>query len=140
MDQHPRLNTFGIGVYDPLRKTRGQREAELASGRMELAEREAAVLEIAAWLWENIAPIKTPTFGSYSMKHVVERAIGTYVTNGELIAAALVAGYPVKYVPGPNPLLGMSTRDVRRIETATRSGSSVGNRAQTVADRNDPDY
>src|SRR5687768_8445613 len=37
-------------------------------------KREAAVLEIAAWLRENVAPIKTLTVGSYSMKHVVERA------------------------------------------------------------------
>lgn len=38
------------------------------------------------------------------MKHVVERAMGTYVTNGELIAAALVVAYPFKYTAGPNPL------------------------------------
>lgn len=71
--------------------------AELASGREKLAEREAVVLEIAAWLRENVAPIKTPTVGSYSMKHVVERAT-EYMTNGERIAAALVAGYPVKFI------------------------------------------
>ena len=64
------------------------------------------MLEIAAWLRENIAPIKTPTVGSYSMKHVVEGATGDYMTNGELIAAALVAGYPVRFVPGPNRRVG----------------------------------
>lgn len=137
MEQHPRLNTFGIGVFDPLRKTAGQRAAELASGREELAEREAAVLEIAAWLRENVSPIKTPTVGSYSMKHVVERAIGEYVTNGELIAAALVAGYPVRFVPGPNPLFGMSARDVSRIGTATRSRGRFGGRETAVAGRKD---
>jgi hypothetical protein len=130
MDQHPQLNTFGLGVFAPLRKTAGQRAAELASGREELAEREAAVLEIAAWLRENIAPIKTPTFGSYTMKHVVEHAIGEYVTNGELIAAALVAGYPARLVPGPNPLFGMSARDVHRIDTATRSRGRFGSRGR----------
>lgn len=138
MEQHPQLNTFGIGVFDPLRKTAGQRAAELASGREKLAEREAAVLEIAAWLRENVAPIKTPTVGSYSMKHVVERAT-EYLTNGELIAAALVAGYPVKFVPGPNPLLGMSARDVSRIDTATLSRGPFGGRGPAATDRDDLD-
>ena len=54
------------------------------------------------WLLANIAPIKTPTLDSYRMKHVVERAIGEYVTNGDLIAAALMAGYPMSRPHGPN--------------------------------------
>jgi hypothetical protein len=116
MERHPQLNSFGIGTFDPRSKTREQRQAELVDGRTRLAGREAAVLEIAAWLRENIAPIKTPTVGSYGMKHVVERAIGKYVTNGEFIAAALIAGYAFKYTDGPNPLFGMSARDVNRFE------------------------
>ncbi|GGQ35231.1 hypothetical protein GCM10010266_68390 [Streptomyces griseomycini] len=31
MQQHPRLNSFGIGVFDPLSKTAEQRRTELAS-------------------------------------------------------------------------------------------------------------
>lgn len=60
MEQHPLLNSFGIGVYDPRSKTPKQRETELADGRTILTERETTVLEIAAWLRENVAPIKTP--------------------------------------------------------------------------------
>lgn len=116
MEQHPQLNLFGIGTFDPRSKGPEQRQAELADGRARLVEREAAVLEIATWLRENIAPIKTPTIGSYRMKHVVEKAIGEYVANGELIAAALIAGYSWRYTDGPNPLLGMSERDVKRAD------------------------
>lgn len=121
MEQHPQLSSFGIGIFDPRSKTPEQRQAELASERAELEEREAAVLNVAAWLTANVAPIKTPTVNSYRMKHVVEKAIGEYVTNGELIAAALVSGYTCNYTDGPNPLLGMSERDVNRIAAASQA-------------------
>ncbi|WP_329254890.1 hypothetical protein OG223_29230 [Streptomyces sp. NBC_01478] len=114
MQQHPWLNSFGIGVFDPLRKTAEQRRTDLAAGREELAGSGATVMETAAWLRENITPIKTPTASSYSVKHVMERATGRYVTNGEFIAAALVAGYTFKYVQ-PNVLFGMSARDLKRM-------------------------
>ena len=42
------------------------------------------------WLLDNVTPIKTPTVGSYVMKHVMERAGGAYVINGVFIAAALI--------------------------------------------------
>src|SRR5690606_29548322 len=89
MQQHPRLNSFGIGVFNPLRKTAEQRRAELAIGREELAGGVVMVMETAAWLRENITSIKTPTVSSYTVKHVMQRATGRYVTNGVFIAAAL---------------------------------------------------
>lgn len=115
MEEHPQLSYFGIGVYDPSSKTPDQRRNELADECAKLVAREAAVVEIATWLRENVTPIKTPTVGSYHMKHVAEEAMGEYVSNGELIAAALIAGYAVKYTDGPNPLFGMSARDLKRL-------------------------
>jgi hypothetical protein len=112
--QHPLLNSFGIGVFEGRRMTIEQRQAELAVGRERLANAEATVLETAVWLRENIRPIKRPTVGSYGMKHVMERATGKYVTNGEFIAAALIAGYTFRRVQ-PNVLFGMSARDVQRL-------------------------
>ncbi|MFF4424724.1 hypothetical protein ACFY04_28780 [Streptomyces sp. NPDC001549] len=114
MQQHPLLSRFGIGVYDPLRKTTEQRKAELAADRERLAEDEAMVMETTAWLRENITPIKTPTASSYYVKHVMERTTRTYVANGVFIAAALIAGYPFKYEQ-PNVLFGMSRRDLKRM-------------------------
>jgi len=55
------------------------------------------------------------------MKHVVERAIGRYVANGELIAAALMAGYPMGPVAGSNTAFGMSQRDVNRVRVDARA-------------------
>jgi hypothetical protein len=85
-----------------------------------LVDREATVLQVAAWLRDNIAPIKTPSVDSYGMKLVVERAVGEYITNGEFIAAALIAGYGFKSGDGPNMQFGMSARDVKRVISATQ--------------------
>lgn len=123
MEDHPLLNYFGIGVFEPHRKTPEQRRQKLAEGRQDLADHEAAVMETVAWLRENITPIKTPTIGSYRMKHVVERATGKYIANGELIAAAFIVGYAFKYA-APNVQFGMSARDVNRINSATRQAVS----------------
>jgi hypothetical protein len=119
MEQHPLLCSFGIDVFAPRRKTPEQRRAALVTERENLAGREAVVRETAAWLREHITPIKTPTVSSYGMKHVMQQATGTYVTNGEFIAAALIAGYPFKYAQ-PNVLFGMSARDVKRLDPVTR--------------------
>ena len=120
MEQHPLLNDFGIGAFDPWSKTPQQRREYVTAGRVELASNEDRVMEIVAWLRDNISPIKTPRYNSYGLKHVLERSPGGwYVTNGEFIAAALIAGYPHKY-DAPNPLFGMSARDVRRLEKAAR--------------------
>jgi hypothetical protein len=116
MQQHPLLGRFGIGAFSPTTKTPEQRRAEIAEGREQLASSEATVLRIVAWLRDNITPIKTPTTGSYGMKHVAERAMGTYITNGEFIAAALMLGYTHRYNT-PNVLFGMSAKDVARART-----------------------
>ena len=121
MEEHPLLNDFGIGAFDPGRKTAQQRREEIAAGRVELASHEDRVMEIVAWLRDNITPIKTPTLNSYGLKHVLERSPGGwYVTNGEFIAAALIAHYPYKH-DAPNTLFGMSARDIKRLQQAARS-------------------
>ena len=114
MEKEPLLTGFGFGVFDQGRKSAEQRRHELQSGRDELRRQEDRVVRVRDWLLANVAPIKTPTVGSYGMKHIVEKAIGEYVTNGELIAAALMAGYPKGRLHGHNAEFGMSKRDVDR--------------------------
>lgn len=121
MEQHPLLSYFGFGVFWRRGQTPEQRRAELSAERTKLTQHEASVREIATWLRDNVRPIKTPTVGSYSMKHVVEEAIGRYVSNGELITAALVAGYPHRHIDGPNADFGMSARDVERLQNTART-------------------
>jgi hypothetical protein len=116
MEQHPLLSDYGIGVYDPFRKrTTEQRQAELVRDRASLIKSEARIQEVTAWLYEHVKPIKTTKISSYGMKHVVERITGVYISNGEFIAAALIAGYPYKYEQ-PNVLFGMSNKDVTHLQ------------------------
>ncbi|PWR07357.1 hypothetical protein DKT69_34900 [Micromonospora sicca] len=83
-----------------------------------MRDAERQVQEVLGWLRANITPIKTPTTGSYGMKHVVEDLLGRYVSNGELVAAALMAGYPWKGPFGPNATFGMRKKDVDRVQAA----------------------
>lgn len=48
---------------------------------------------------------------SYGLKHVAERAMGRYISNGAFIAAALLDGWQVKRLPsGPNAWLNISQK------------------------------
>ncbi|MEU6397176.1 hypothetical protein ABZ867_09320 [Streptomyces cinnamoneus] len=114
MEEHEKLGAFGVGVFNSHRLTAEQRRAELVAERKNLRNEEGLVMETALWLHDNITPIKTPTAGSYGVKHLIEQATGTYVTNGVLIAAALVVGYPYRY-DQPNVRFGMSRRDLNRL-------------------------
>ncbi|GAA5102994.1 hypothetical protein [Haloechinothrix salitolerans] len=113
LDNQPQLTFFGFGVFYDRRESAAERQREFLVERAELLQQEAHVTKIRDWLLQNIAPIKTPRQGSYGVKHVVERAMGTYVSNGELIAAALMADYPMAR-PHGNVDLGMSQRDLDR--------------------------
>ncbi|MFF3207732.1 hypothetical protein [Streptomyces sp. NPDC002962] len=71
-------------------------------------------METALWLRDNIMPMKTPTAGSYGMKHVIEGATRAYLPNGVLIASAFIVGYPFRYEE-PNVRFGMSQRDLNKL-------------------------
>jgi hypothetical protein len=121
MELHPLLIRSGFGIAWEKDQTPDDRRAQLADGRTALADSEDLVREIAVWLRDNVTPIKTPTVGSYGMKHIVEDTIGRYVANGELIAAALSAGYSFRHIDGPNASFGMAARDVDRLRKAART-------------------
>lgn len=73
---------------------------------------------------------------SYQLKHIAERClldhevVRGYVANGELIAAALFAGFPVTPCGGgsPNAFIGMSRRDLRNLETEANLAERIGAR------------
>lgn len=116
MAREPHLTMFGMGAGS-FHKSREERRAAFASGRAELRASADGVAEVTDWLRANIAPIRSMNrdWTSYQHKHMVERVIGRYVTNGELIAAAIIAGYPYRREPwdSPNVWFGMSSRSVR---------------------------
>jgi len=54
-------------------------------------------------------------YGSYALKHWVERASGVYIPNGVFIAAAIHAGYRVERIgDSPNAFFNMHAADLRR--------------------------
>lgn len=114
----PRLTAHGYGTLEAPGTARGTSHAR---ERAELAVRLDRVARLARWLVTELRPTRNAgRHGSYGLKHVYEAATGEYVTNGELILAALAAGYPVKPDgPGhPNAGIGVRTRDVNRVRKA----------------------
>ena len=57
---------------------------------------------------------------SYHLKHVAERLIGEYVSNGQLIAVALHLGFQ-REIDGPNCTFNMFARDVKRLDKLSHS-------------------
>lgn len=66
--------------------------------------------------------IKTPTLGSYGLKHAAERwgathGMAPYLTNGELIAAASYLGFTIKEEPRSlNVLIGVGVKQVQELD------------------------
>lgn len=115
LDEHPRLTDFGIGLFQPSRLTQPEHAAQMAEQRRVLRAHATHIAQVSEWLTEHLQPVKTCRVHSYSLKHLIERAMHEYTSNGEAIAAALMAGYPHHYRQGPNVLFGMSARDYQAI-------------------------
>lgn len=113
IDQYPTLNGNGFGYG--YRLHHDERRRRLEEHRQHLISREEIVEQVHDWLVVNIAPIKTANTGSYGLKHLAEDLLGYYITNGELITAALMADYPMRREDGSNALFAMSSRDVNRL-------------------------
>jgi hypothetical protein len=112
LNDQPWLSRNGMGLSRTSGATVEEQMAAFVQYRHELRDSLATVAEVYFWLNANIRAIRTPTRGSYGLKHVAERAIGHYVSNGELIAAALIAGYPMREQRSLNPLFGMRKIDL----------------------------
>ena len=82
LDKYPTLDSLG---------------AAGTGSRDELRQANESVTRAAEWLGEN--PDKAGD--SYELKHEAEKTIG-YITNGVLIAAALLAGRECRFGDGPN--------------------------------------
>lgn len=127
---HPNLTSdgFSCGHQAPARGCRNlscgdQVKTGLSHARLRLP-RAAAVIKAVADLLGPYVPADRATTrspGSYQLKHAAEHCLADhpvargYVANGEFIAAALLAGFPVKPEGGgsPNALIGMRQADAR---------------------------
>ena len=123
----PQLTSFGMGLYA---NGAGLSVVEYAH---HFRAKQAALLAdveafaaVCAWL-ETILPRQTMSYGSYYLKHVCERALGQYVSNGVFIAAAVHCGFPYQLLPGsPNVRFGMSKRSIRAAARRVPTGHHDG--------------
>lgn len=114
LDAHPLLTVEGYGHPRRGRVTPEERAEAHRNNRAALtgAHSAAEVQASVDWL-ATLTPRKTATDGpsSYGLKHIMERATGTYVTNGAFITAALLLGLPV-LLDDLNPAIGVTRRSV----------------------------
>lgn len=74
------------------------------------------------WIMHNLIPIKSmsKSNNSYGLKHLMERDIGRYVTNGMFICAMLACGYRGKMNDGKNLNFNVRDASVNRIKRRLR--------------------
>ncbi|GFE71957.1 hypothetical protein [Chroococcus sp. FPU101] len=61
--------------------------------------------------------IKTPSVGSYRLKHLIENDMGEYISNGALLVAVIARSIPYKpYPSSPNAAIAISKNDQRRLQ------------------------
>jgi hypothetical protein len=110
--QFPRLCNEGLYPY------RGT-----ASRPIDPAQVETAIAYLAM-----LTPTKTPRIGSGTLKHYAENwgkghGLSSYISRGALTAAAValglaVRGYGPLFAMNPHIAIGVSLKDVKRINTA----------------------
>lgn len=121
MIEHPRLNYSGLGMAFVVPTPREQKMQQYREHRRSLRSAADRVEHLRSWLVQTFEPRKTvyDGAGSYGLKHIAEEVLrepmGGYVSNGEIIAAALIAGYPHEQRPGdePNVWFGMRAASVK---------------------------
>lgn len=121
MADEPLLNSLGIGAFGT---PKPERMEVLSKRREELWNYVPDIEWCAAWLVENIAPIKSINrrHSSYGLKHLAEKfSPRGYITNGAFIAAAIIAGYRYAIHPqGTDAYFAMSGKSIRALHRARR--------------------
>ena len=111
MKAHPLLTYSGIGELEtPYQAT--------PKGRQKLLDAKEEIDAALDWLSrQERRKTINPHWSSYGLKHIAERATGTYIANGSFIAAALMDGWTVKRCASdsPNALLNISERALKKL-------------------------
>lgn len=115
MRENPLLNTIGFGMStSTYYKSSSDRKAAVIKRRADLIGQLDTCRKVATWLKQCTkaeARINRKC-GSYTWKHIVEKELGTYVSNGAFIAAAIYCGYkcePIKEDENPNAYFNIAT-------------------------------
>ena len=109
MEKYPTLGSFGFGIFSYRNKSNEEIAEELRQKRLNLMQSADRVEAARLWI-SRFSKLKNinKNGSSYGLKHIAEREIG-YITNGELIAAALMEGFDVM-IEGPNGYFNISQK------------------------------
>lgn len=110
MEQNPELSDEGWRYWKMTREEFEQDQIEL----LDNVEAFQAAYEWCARLEHRKS--MAPHYGfSYGLKHICERAVGRYITNGTLIAAMLAHGFQYKVCSGGlNCIFFVTVRSVKQ--------------------------
>jgi hypothetical protein len=123
MSEVPELTRFGFGIFggsEALATAEGQ--AKFKEGRAKLLASAPICTKICGELAliRKTKAINKSDF-SYGLKHIVEKILGEYCSNGELICAAIYMGFTWKRngQDDPNAYFNMSVRDIDKLRDLT---------------------
>jgi hypothetical protein len=111
----PQLTIVGRGIYEE------NWRVVFSGEKFEKARDELDPTNVAAAIrfLRQCRPTKRARLSSYRLKHSVEHWDHDYVSNGELIAAALYLGFKTKSIPGEvNVLIAVNADDADRLDVA----------------------
>lgn len=116
MEKEPVLTYFGISHSGRhMKLTQAEIDAKFKEEREQLAASEAQCTLCCDWLADKQATKSiNPKHSSYGYKHMVERAMKEYVSNGAFIAAAIHCGFPYRINDTPNVAFGISEKSLAR--------------------------
>lgn len=101
-EAHPTLTYQGFDTAGAARRKHPS-HVEFLDAREALLKASSEFIDVVAWLEKNSSQ-QTKALNrlshSYNWKHVAEKAIGRYVSNGVFIAAALQVGLQVEHIEG----------------------------------------
>lgn len=130
---YPTLTDFGFGIYRPTgwRPSPAEVVQRFAEQRAILLTATSLAAFAAARGWfakaERTKRPNRAAGSSYGLKHRFEHAPGgSYITNGNFIAAAIAAGLAIEQIGnGPNALLSLSRRWLRMVRAGLAPVCSV---------------
>ncbi len=115
LDANPRLTIQGYGISNLYKGDDREGEFKRAREELELHVNLDAIAKAVAWLNTKgrRKTVNTRAGSTYGIKHVFEADSakgGCYITNGEFIAAALIAGFEVPDGGELNPFINVSSK------------------------------
>jgi hypothetical protein len=114
---HPDLNFNGYGRWQDVSVPDTVVKPQLEDSRIRLVTGAHGVEQGYKWLKKNIGKVKRVNLkaNNYYLKHLADNEIPGYISNGQIIAAAIVADYGFA-VRGPCVIFAMSMRSINAVQ------------------------